>query len=223
MPFRFGTVVYRATDPVDWLGPDEVLFTLGRFTQVQRYLFAKTLDPITTELATAAMNRFNSSTWINVLPTHTFDNAPDVDVLLIPGGAGARSPDLDAEISFISERFPRTKYVMTVCTGAMLAAKAGILDGRRATTNKKAWLSVIPLSNSTEWVGDARWVVDQNLWTASGVASGIDAMLAFVRCKFGPELARNVTNGMEYIANTDPTNDPWAVYPNGTFIDPSMA
>jgi len=220
VPYRFGIVLFRAADPIDYMGPDEVLFTLGRYTHVERSFIGEKLDPVTSE--PLMPNRFNSSTWVSILPTHTFATAPEVDVLLVPGGAGARNPNLTTTIDFVRDTFPKVKYLMTVCTGAMIAAKAGILDGRRATTNKQAWLQVIALSNTTEWIGDARWVVDENVWTASGVASGIDAMLAFVRCKFGPALARNVTNAMEYMANSDPTNDPWAVYPNGTYIDPTL-
>ena len=222
LPLRFGTVIYRGTDPLDWMGPDEVLAHLGRFYNIERVLIAETMDPVTTEPTSRGSLTTNSSTWVSMLPTHTFDNAPDFDVLIVPGGSDARNTDMDAMLDFVRDRFPKVKYFMSVCTGAMIAARAGVLDGKRATTNKRAWLDVVRLSNTTEWIGDARWVVDGNVWTVSGVSSGTDAMLGFVRCKFGPEAARNITNIMEYNPIIDPSNDPFAVYPNGTYIDPSL-
>lgn len=222
VPRRFGVVLFRGADPLDYMGPDEVLFTLGRFYHIERAFIAETLDPITSQPQLAAMNKYNSSTWTQIIPTHTFATAPDLDVLLVPGGAGTRNPNLNTTIDFLRTTFPKVKHFMTVCTGAMLAAKAGILDGKNATTNKQAWKTVLPTGPETNWIGDARWVVDGNVWTSSGVAAGIDAMLSFIRCTWGEAVTKNITAAMEYIEHPDPYDDPFAVYPNGTYIDPSV-
>lgn len=160
VPRKFGFILFRGIDPLDVMGPNEVLFTLGRFYRIDVALIAETLDLVTSEPQLAAMNRHNSSTWTQIKPTHTYDTAPDLDVLIVPGGAGTRNPALNSTIDFINTTFPKVKYLMTVCTGAMLAAKAGVLDGRNATTNKQAWLTVVPTGPKTNWIGDARYVVD---------------------------------------------------------------
>lgn len=111
------------------------------------------------------MNLHNSSFGESIVPTHTFDNAPELDVLIVPGGLGTRalSPQLDPLIAFIKERFPTLKYFITVCTGAGLAARAGVLDGKFATTNKKAWAETTALGPKVRWVAQARWVQDGNV------------------------------------------------------------
>ena len=70
----------------------------------------------------------------------------------------------------------------------MVAARSGILDGRRATTNRAAWITATATGPNTTWVGDERWVVDGNVWTSSGVSAGIDAMVAFLACFYGEDL-----------------------------------
>ena len=71
-------------------------------------------------------------------PTHSVDNAPKLDVLLVPGGTGTTDKQTK-EIEFIKKRYPELKYLLTVCTGSGLAALAHVLDGGTATTNKQAW------------------------------------------------------------------------------------
>lgn len=151
------------------------------------------MDPVTTRPQSAMANKMNSSWFPEVLPTSTLENAPrDLDFLLVPGGAGARAPDLDSYLDFIKEVEPSLQYFMTVCTGAILASNAGVLDGKRATTNKKAWETVIASSGDVDWIGHARWVVDGKTWTTSGVSSGVDGMLGFIECIYGPDVAETV-------------------------------
>lgn len=134
------------------------------------YLIAETLDPVTSEPASAAMNSKNSSFWPMILPTHTFANTPELDVLFVPGGAGVRAPDVKNITDFIADRYPSLEYLITVCTGAGLAAKSGVLDGKRATTNKSAWSTVTAWGPNVNWIRQARWVVDGNIWTSAGVS-----------------------------------------------------
>jgi len=101
------------------------------------------------------MNPQNSSFYPTFNPTHTFDEISssniDLDVLIVPGGPGVRNPDLAPEIEFVKKVFPRVKYLVTICTGASIAARAGVLDGKRATTNKAAWDQVTPLGPNVKW------------------------------------------------------------------------
>ncbi len=97
------------------------------------------------------MNKFNSSFFPTVVPTHTYADNPPIDVLLVPGGAASRSPDLGPEIEYIRKIFPRLKYLITICTGAGIAAQAGVLDGYRATTNKAAWNTMVAMGPKVKW------------------------------------------------------------------------
>lgn len=149
--------------------------------------------------------------YITLPPTHTLTTVPDdLDVLIIPGGLGTRSPLINSTIDYIAATYPKVKYLITVCTGSALAARAGILDGKRATTNKASWDSSVATGPKVKWVPSARWVVDGNVWTSSGVSAGIDATLAFIEEMYGRDNATYVTNLMEYERNEDSSRDPFA-------------
>jgi putative intracellular protease/amidase len=94
--------------------------------------------------------------------------------LIIPGGIGSRAPAplLNNTITLVKERYPTFQYLITVCTGAGIAARAGVLDGKHATTNKRAWDETTALGPKVKWIRQARWVTDGNIWTTSGVAAG---------------------------------------------------
>lgn len=112
---------------------------------------------------------------MQLLATHSFANAPPLDILLIPGGLGNRVLEQHNDTAvedFIAERYPQLKYLLSVCTGAVSVAKSGLLEGRRATSNKAAWKWVVGYGKNVTWVPTARWVVDGNIWTSSGVAAG---------------------------------------------------
>ncbi|KAL8348983.1 hypothetical protein RB601_002137 [Gaeumannomyces tritici] len=147
-----------------------------------------------------------------IAPTHTFTNAPsDLEVLIIPGGLGTRSPNAGELVQFVKETYPRLRYLITVCTGAAFAAKAGLLDGRRATTNKRSWAETTePWAGTVRWVPRARWVEDGNVWTSSGISAGIDATLGFVAKVYGQANATHVANLMEYGWHEDPSWDPFS-------------
>lgn len=117
-----------------------------------------------------------------MVPTHTFATAPPLDLLFVPGGLGTRgsNPVIEEVISYIRNTYPQLGYLITVCTGAGLAARAGVLDGKRATTNKMAWTETTGLGVNVDWVPRARWVVDGNVWSSSGVSAGIDVTLAWI-------------------------------------------
>lgn len=115
-----------------------------------------------------------------------------------------------AAIKCIKDTYPSLKYLITVCTGSGLAARAGILDGKRATTNKMAWKDMVALGPEVEWIPRARWVTDGNIWTSSGVSAGIDVTLAWIGSVFGEEKAKMIADGIEYTRHEDPKEDPFA-------------
>ncbi|KAH6995214.1 DJ-1/PfpI family protein [Ilyonectria destructans] len=210
-PKNYGIVVFRAFEMLDVFGPLNALGILAKMRQLNLYIISDTLDLVTTEPMTASMNSKNSSFFPQIQPTHTFETVPDdIDVLIIPGGLGSRSPHLTTTIEYVASIYPKLKYLISICTGAIIAAKSGVLDGRRATTNKASWSSTIANGPKVDWVPHARWVVDGNIWTSSGISAGIDATLAFIEEVYGSDTATYISNLMEYERHTDPSWDPFS-------------
>lgn len=85
-----------------------------------------------------------------------------------------------------------------------------MLDGKRATSNKMVWREMSALRPEVEWVARARWVVDGNIWTSSGVSAGIDVTLAWIGEVFGKEKAKGIADWIEYSRHEDPDVDPFA-------------
>jgi putative intracellular protease/amidase len=138
---KYGYILYPAFAPLDVFGPLEALGELAFITpNLNVTIIAETLDPVFNGRASFWVNPLNSTVSEYILPTHTFETAP-LDVLIIPGGIGSRAPVplLSNTIAFVKGRYPTLQYLITVCTGAGIAARAGVLDGKHATTNKRAW------------------------------------------------------------------------------------
>ena len=170
---NYGIVLFRAADLQDIYNSLAVLQMVAHLGfQLNLFMLSETLDLITTETTMASMNPANSSFWPKIVPEHTFAEEPDLDVLIVPGGPGVRAPDTTVLTNYIARTYPSLQYLITICTGAGLAAKSGVLNGRRATTNKKAWAEITKMGPLVKWVSPARWVVDGNIWTSSGVSLG---------------------------------------------------
>lgn len=211
MPKNIGYILFPSFDVLDVFGPLEAFNLLSLQRQLNLYLIADKLDPVSTEPRAASMNTFNSSFGESVLPTHTFAAPPDdLDVLFVPGGLGTRAPDLNSAIDYVRATYPSLQYLVSICTGAGIVARAGILDGKRATTNKLSWNSTIVHGPKTYWVSHARWMVDGNVWTTSGVSAGIDGALAWIEHVFGNDTANDLAIGMEYRRHADWEWDPFS-------------
>ncbi|KAF5855751.1 hypothetical protein ETB97_008482 [Aspergillus alliaceus] len=205
-PLRIGYLLFPGFQALDVFGPLDALNILSWTHEIVLHLVASSRWPVSTK-PDSYPNAFEQ----RVLPTDTFTSVPPLDVLFVPGGLGTRSQNVDIEeaIQFIHDVFPRLKYLVTVCTGATLAAQAGVLNGKRATTNKKAWKMVTEKSPLVEWVPQARWVVDGKVWTSAGVSAGIDTTLAWIEEVWGPQVAKQIADGMEYVRETESTLDPF--------------
>ncbi|GME23340.1 putative dj-1 family protein [Neofusicoccum parvum] len=215
LPVNYGMLLFPAFQALDVFGPLDALNILSWNHPMNLALISTTLDPVSTAPSMAAVNVAGSNFSQSVVPTHTLADAPPLDVLLVPGGLGTRAPDLNATIGFVADVFPSLQYLITICTGAGLAARAGVLDGRNATTNKKSWAATTALRKQVNWIPEARWVVDEEegevkVWSSSGVSAGIDATLAWMGAVYGVETAKEVADGMEYEMWTDSHFDPFA-------------
>lgn len=133
-------------------------------------------------------------------------------VFFLPGGQGTRSLVANTEfIDLIKEMADRSEYCLTVCTGSALLAKTGRLNGKRATSNKRAFDWVVSVNPEVDWAGRARWVVDGKYYTSSGVSAGMDMSLGFIQDVFGIEAAREIADRIEYTWHEDKEEDPFAI------------
>ena len=140
----------------------------------------------------------------------SLEQAPALDMLLIPGGLGTRSGiENEKLMEWIVRRSTTAEWVLSVCTGSALLARAGVLDGRRATSNKLAFEWVRAQSAQVDWVDEARWVWDGKYVTSSGVAAGIDMSLAVIERLVDAEWAQWLARQVEYEWQTDPDRDPF--------------
>ncbi|EGX95336.1 ThiJ/PfpI [Cordyceps militaris CM01] len=212
-PRNFGVVMYNSFDLLDISGSVEPLFLLSSQQRLNLSLIAETLEPVHMRPAPGESYTAGSHFQLSINPTHTFaDPPPDIDVLFVPGGGGERFGDNSAAVDFVRRTYPKVRYLITVCTGAGVAAQAGVLDGKRATTNKWAWKDVVSNGNNVQWTSPARWVVDGNIWTASGVVSGIDVIFEFMETFYGEEIVRLIQNATEHKRTYDPCDDPFAAW-----------
>lgn len=139
----------------------------------------------------------------------------DIEVLIVPGGGGTRS-NMTAEIAFVRVVYPKLKHIISICTGATILSRAGVLDGKKATTNKRSWAWAVQQGPNVTWVPTARWVEDGNVFSSSGVSAGIDAAYAFVGRIYGEEVADWLALSAEYNrvrnASDDPFGKVWDVF-----------
>ncbi len=137
--------------------------------------------------------------------------AKPYDIFLIPGGRGTRREvDNKVLVDWVRAHAESSTVVATVCTGAALLARTGLLDGRKATSNKAAFRWVMQQGPNVLWQPRARWVVDGKYFSSSGVSAGIDMALALIASLNGEETAERVATGAEYRWNRDPDDDPFA-------------
>ncbi len=130
------------------------------------------------------------------------------DVLLVPGGFATRELAYDGEfIAILGELARRHEHVITACTGSVLLAKTGLLDGMEATSNKLSWKWVTSEAPSVRWIRAARWCVSGKFYTGSGVSAGIDEALGFIADMHGQDEAQRIAVTMEYVWNSDKNAD----------------
>lgn len=192
-----GIVLFTDFETLDVYGPVQMW---GRLPDHKVVFVAQKAGPV------------RSSQGVEAVATYSFEDAPQFDILMVPGGGGTRKEvDNEVLLDFIRKQDKGTELTTSVCTGAALLARTGLLDGRKATTNKLAYKWATSQSDKVDWVGHARWVVDGKYITSSGVSAGTDMALAVVEKIYGREAAERRAKGAEYIWNDDPNNDPFAV------------
>jgi putative intracellular protease/amidase len=138
-------------------------------------------------------------------------DAPKLDWLMVPGGIGTRTEIDNARLlDWLRARAATAERVTSVCTGAALLARAGLLDGCRATSNKAVFSWVTSQGPRVTWVPEARWVHDGKFSTSSGVSAGIDMALDLIARHVNADAGEALAQAMEYEWHRDPAWDPFA-------------
>lgn len=181
MTLHIGLLVFPKVQQLDLTGPYEVFATMPGVTV---HLVWKSLEPL------------QSSTGLTLVPTRTFADCPDLDVICIPGGVGIDALLEDAEtLAFIKAQATTAQYITSVCTGALVLGAAGLLQGKRATTH---WASHSLLELFGAIPVKERVVRDGNLMTGGGVTAGIDFALTLIAEIFDPEKSQVIQLQLEY-------------------------
>lgn len=153
----------------------------------------------------------SSAQGVSMVAEHSFETDTHYDVILVPGGHGTRREvNQHDTIDWLKGECGSAKFVTSVCTGAALLARAGALDGKRATTNKMNFEWVRSQGPHVSWEYDARWVEDAETFTSSGVSAGMDMTLALIQRTISQKAAEDAAAWAEYDWHHDPSWDPFA-------------
>ncbi|KAI1077023.1 class I glutamine amidotransferase-like protein [Whalleya microplaca] len=206
-PTKYAIALFPGFQALDVFGPIDILNMLSKTASLELFILAETLDPVSTKTETSG-HRVGQC----IVPTHTFNDCPDdIEVLLVPGGTGTREyNNIHSVVEFVKKIYPKLRNLLTVCTGSAVVALSGVLDGRRATSNKRSWEWSTAQGPNVHWVRQARWATDGNIWTSSGISAGIDMMYAFIADQYGEDVASDLAKASEYVRNTDPSVDLFA-------------
>ncbi len=194
---KVGILVFDGVEVLDFAGPFEV-FSRSRLTP--GIASRRSEDSAPFRVFTVAENAqpIVATGGLRVLPDYTFATAPPIDLLVIPGGFGTRRLLEDAvTLDWIRAVAARAKHVTSVCTGALLLAKTGLLAGRRATTHWGACDLLASLDPTLTVERDQRVVVD-GIITSAGVAAGIDMALTVVELLCGVDVAEETAHYIEF-------------------------
>ena len=188
-PKRIGIFLFDGAEELDWAGPWEVLSAWAQFhpEEAEVFTFAREEGPVT------------CAKGLRVLPQYGWDETPPIEVLVYPGGQGTRAQLGDENIRrWLRGLFESHALITSVCTGSLVLADAGLLNGRPATTH---WASLDFLPTLGEDItvkGEERFVDSGEIVTASGVSAGIDMALHLIARLHSRERAAEVRRYIQY-------------------------
>jgi len=192
---RVGILIFPNVEVLDFCGPFEVFSVTRLSAEAPR----EEPSPFEVMLVAERADTVVARGGLKVIPDVTLDTCPPLDILVVPGGWGTRTEINNQRlIDWIGERGRAVETLTSVCTGSMLLGKAGLLDGRRATTHWRA-LPWMRESFPTVAVEEKLHVVeDGHVVTSAGISAGIDMALRIVIRYFGEAVARDTARTMEY-------------------------
>lgn len=194
---RVSVVLFDGFELLDVFGPVELLSIAPDLFEV--------------EFVGPAAGLVRSSQGVEVAAQRGYGEAGLPDIVLVPGGAGTRRLVHDeAFLGWLRGFSAPAEIVASVCTGSAVLASAGLLEGYRATSNKRAYAWATGHGADVTWVPEARWVEDRDRWTSSGVAAGMDMTAALIASLHGEEAAEEAAAAAELELHRDPSWDPFA-------------
>ena len=192
---RVGILLFNDIEVLDYCGPFEV-FSVVRLEEESR---RQEPSPFEVVLVAETMDVITTTGGMQVLPMASFADCAPLDILVVPGGFGTRKEMLnEAMLRFAREQARRCEIVASVCTGALILGKAGLLDGLRATTHWR-FLDLLKELCPGVQVDETSQVVDEGkILTSAGISAGIDLSFRIVARCFGEPIARATARHMEY-------------------------
>ncbi|HYL81625.1 MAG TPA: DJ-1/PfpI family protein [Candidatus Acidoferrum sp.] len=192
---RVGILIFPEVEVLDFCGPFEV-FSVTRLNEERR---REEPSPFEVQLVAEHWSPVVTTGSMRVLPDAILDNCPPLDILVVPGGWGTRKEMGNSRlVGWISERAKQVETVTSVCTGALLLGKAGVLDGHRATTHWRSLDLLRQLFPAVAVEEKLRVVDEGRVVTSAGISAGIDLALAMVARYHGEGVARAAARHMEY-------------------------
>lgn len=183
-------LIYNDVEVLDFAGPFEVFSVTSESDEnqpFQVYTVAETKEAI------------RAKNGLSVNPEYTLTDCPSPHIVIIPGGIGSREAmKRSAILDWVKTCSQDAEFVMSVCTGSLILAKAGLLEGLKATTHHQAFDLLREIAPNTTVVENQRFVEEDKILTSGGIAAGIDLSLYVVAKLLGQETALNTTKYMEY-------------------------
>ncbi|MEC2433247.1 DJ-1/PfpI family protein, partial [Bacillus cereus] len=185
-----GIFLFNEVEVLDFAGPFEV-FSVTEVNEEKTFTVYTVSE--NGEMITARNG-------LKVQPDYSIENLPPVDILIIPGGLGARKYEIKNEIviKWIRQQMKEVKLMTSVCTGALLLAKAGLLEGLKATTH---WASIEKFKNefqNVEVIENVKFVDEGHIITSAGISAGINMAFHIVKNLLGVHVAEDTAKRMEY-------------------------
>ena len=182
--------LFEDVEVLDFAGPFEVFSVTSEINEEH---------PFNVYTVAEKMGKIRARNGLSVNPDFTFSDCPPPDIIVIPGGQGTRAEMKNpAVIAWVTELAERVDYVLSVCTGALILGKAGLLDGLTSTTHHQAIDLLGEIAPKTTVVTDERFVDNGKVITAGGISAGIDMSLYVVGKLLGEEKAEKTARHMEY-------------------------
>jgi transcriptional regulator GlxA family with amidase domain len=183
-------LLFDDVEVLDFAGPFEVFSVTDELSDYQRlnvYTVAREIRPITTRNG------------LSINPGYTIENAPEPKILIVPGGEGTRAVMGQGEmVSWIVQCAQNSEKVLSICSGALLLAKAGLLKGLKATTHHQVFDTLESMAPETKIIKGQRFVDNGKIITSAGISAGIDMSLYVIEQLFGSEVADATADYMEY-------------------------
>ncbi|MDG5788550.1 DJ-1/PfpI family protein [Evansella sp. AB-P1] len=190
-----GILLFNEVEVLDFAGPFEV-FSLAAIPDTDN-------KPFKVKTISENGECISAKNGLKVIPDYSFANHPKLDIVIVPGGYGAEEVEINNPniIQWIKQQQTKVEFMTSVCTGALLLAKSGLLDGKKATTH---WMDIDRLEKEFPFVSvqrNVKFVDEGSIITSGGISAGINMSFHLITRLYGIEVSKEVAKRMEYDIN----------------------